>query len=347
MAERLKNRWQTAAFNRETNEWDHTWLESHEVIPEPEDTFPQAQRARITPSKRKPLIKPHKDIVVFSDPQIDYRRLDNGELMPVHDERAISAAIQIMRRIQPEVIINCGDTVDLAALSRFKPDSDHFFRTMGPAFQRVHDMYAQIRADHPNALIHEVDSNHNTRLKDYVLKNMPAVYGMKRAGDPEDEFPVMTYPYLANLRHVGVGWNGGYGADTFVYGEEYGAPPIVFRHGTENSSNGTTASKVMKNNPETHVVQGHDHSHSRAERTNRSGQYLTYNVLPALCRITGEVSGFHSAVDDRNRPVHYQENWQQGLLHIEDYMDGTYTFNPIMIMNGIARYRGETFIGVE
>lgn len=348
MAEkRLAKTWEAGAFDREKNEWVHTELRSYDHVLGPEDTFTPATPAIIRPSKRKPTEKPQRDIMVFSDMQVGYRRLDDGSLISLHDERALSVAVQLMRFVQPEVIINLGDTVDLAELSRFRPDSDHFHRTMGPAFQRVHDFYAQLRADHPHALIHEVDSNHNTRLKNYVLKYMPAVYGMRRAGDPDDAFPVMTYPYLANLRHVGVGWRGGYSADEFVYGEEYGAPPIVFRHGTEHSTNGTTASKVMKNNPETHAVQGHDHNFSRAARTNRTGQYLSYVVVPTLCRITGEVPGFHTAVDDHNQVVPYQEDWQQGVLHIEDHLDGTYSFNMIMIMNGIAHYRGRTFIGVE
>jgi len=311
----------------------------------PEQTvepYPQAVAANIRPSKRKPIKRDYKLLYAFSDAQIDYRRLPDGTLLPVHDERALEVGALLCRDLQPDLIINLGDTVDHAAISRFDPKSDHFFRTLGISYQRVHDYYAQLRADNPRARIIEVDSNHNIRLPKHVLKHFPSMYGVKRAGSDEEEYPVMTYPYLANLRAVGVEWIGGYGAAEFVYGEEYGTPPIAFRHGSENSSNGTTASKIMKNYPETHNVHGHDHTMQMASKTTRAGHYLVSMVVGASCRTTGEVEGFHSSIDDRGNVVKRQENWQNGILLIEDY-GGHYIFRPIPIIDGRIFYNGRIY----
>lgn len=307
------------------------------------DDFSPAAPAKITPSRRKPIERDHKILYVFSDAQIDYRRLPSGEIEPIHDERALAVGRLICKDLQPDEIINLGDTVDLAALSRFSPDSDHFHRTLGPSFQRVHDYYAALRADSPWAKITEVDSNHNTRLKNFVLKYSPAMYGMKRAGE-EDEYPVLSYPFLANIGKLGVGWVSGYGAAEYVYGLEYDTPPIIFKHGNSAVSNGSTAAKESKENPTVHVVRGHTHRAETHYRTTRAGDFLAAIVVGASCRITGEVPGYHSAVDDHGYPVKFQENWQQGVMVIEDY-NGEYVFNHIMIQDGVAHFRGKEYRG--
>jgi hypothetical protein len=338
---RLVKSWEVAMRGQD-GEWDTTTLHSYSHTIIDEETFPPAAPARITPSRRKPAVRDHKLLFVFSDAQIDYRRLPSGELEPIHDERAIRVAQMLCRDLQPDEILNLGDTVDLAALSRFKPDSDHFHRTLGPSFQRVHDMYAQFRADNPRAKIVEVDSNHNTRLKDFMLKNAPDLYGIKRPGDPEDEYPMFTYPYFTNLSHVGVEWVSGYGAAEYVYGQEYDAPPIVFKHGKIVASQSSTAARESKANPETHIVRGHGHRMEMHTRTNRAGQYLVSMQIGALCRTTGEVPSYHSAVDDKGNVVQYQEDWQQGVLIIRDY-EGQYEFQPIYIRDGVALHNGKVY----
>lgn len=305
------------------------------------ESFEPAQPARITPSRRKPITRDYRTYFVFGDAQIDYRRMDDNELVPIHDERAMRVARLVCRDVRPDEIVNLGDNVDLSSLSRFKADSDHFYRTLGHSFQRAHDYYAEFRSDNPDAKIIEVSSNHEVRLRDWVLKNMPQVYGLKRPG-AEDDYPVMTYPYLANLKHVRVEWVGGYAAAEYKIG---GNEDLIARHGRETSSNGTTASKIMKNHPETNNIHGHSHEMSMASRTLRSGKVLASIAVGALCRTTGEVPGYHSAVDDDNEVVHRQQNWQQGVLVIYDYGEGHYQFDQIPIIKGRAFYQGKEYDG--
>lgn len=334
----LKNTWEVSAFDRDKGEWtstlNHSWEENNG------SSYPQAVPARITPSRRKPVERDHKSIFVFGDAQIDYRRVldhETGleELVPIHDERALKIARYICRDLHPDTIVNLGDTVDLSALSRFKPDSDHFHKTLGPSFQRVHDMYAGLRADNPDARIVEVDSNHNTRLKDNLLKNIPAMYGVRQAGS--DDYPVMTYPYLTNLKHVGVEWISGYGSAEFNYADD-----LAFIHGTMATSNNSTAAKLSKENPDRNIVQGHAHRAETYHRTDRRGKQLGAYVVGALCRTTGEVPSYHSAVDDLGQPVKYQENWTQSVMHIRDYGD-QYQFDHILINDGVAHYGGKEY----
>lgn len=339
---KLTKSWEVAMRGQD-GEWDTTTLHSYEH-PDPDnlgEQFAPASPAIIRPSKRKPEKRDHRVLFVFSDAQIDYRRMDDGELVPIHDERAMNVARMICKDVMPDEIINLGDTVDLAALSRFKLDSNHFQRTLGPSFQRIHDFYAELIADSPWAKVTEVDSNHNTRLKDFFLKNTPDLYGYRRPSD-NDEFPMFTYPYMANLGHLGVQWISGYGAAEYVYGAEYDKPPIIFKHGKTVASNSSTAAKESRENPYNHVVRGHSHRIETTYRTTRHGEYLGSFVVGALCRTTGEVPSYHSAVDDQGEVVKFQENWQTGVMVIRDY-EGDYDFHHIPIKDGQAWYQGKEY----
>lgn len=303
------------------------------------DFISQADPVVITPSTREPIERDHKLIVAFSDSQIDYRYYE-GEYHPIHDERALAVVRMVCADLQPDFIVNLGDTVDLSALSRFDKDSDHFNHSLQPAFNRTHQMYAELRADNPNARIVEVDSNHNSRLKKFILNKASELYGLRQAGVSE-KYPAMSYPFLANLEAVGVEWVSGYGAAEFVYGEEYQAPPIVFKHGMSSGQN--VAAKEASQNPYTHIVRGHTHRPEMAHRTTRSGEYLTYMVVGVTCSITGEVPSVYSAVGDDNTPVRVQEKWQQGMAVIHDYQDGTYQFDQLLINKGVAKYNGKEY----
>ena len=337
--------WDVVVNGPDGPETIRAYRRSTKTRPDHSDEYEPAVPARITPSRRKPVARDHKLLFVISDAQIDYRRLPDGELEPIHDERAIRVSQLLCADLQPDTIINCGDTADLASLSRFKADSNHFQRTLGPSFQRIHDMYAQFRADNPQARIVEVDSNHNTRLKDFMMRQAPDLYGVKQAGAKEDDYPMFTYPFFANLSHLGVEWVSGYGAAELVYGEEYDAPPIIFKHGSMVATGASTAAKESNKNPETHIVRGHGHRAEMHTRTNRAGQYLVSLQLGSLCRTDGAVPSYGSGVDDRGQVVHHQEDWQQSVLVIRDHQDGNYEFQPIFIRDGIALYNGKLYNG--
>lgn len=333
--------WEAAAYNRETNEWDVTTLHSYDHT-SPSEPIPQAAPARITPSRRKPVTRPYRSLFVFSDAQIDYRRImdhetGQDELVPIHDERAMQVARMICRDIQPDEIIDLGDTVDMAVLSRFKQDSDHFLRTLTASFQRAHNYYAELKSDNPQAKFTVVDSNHNVRLKNTLLKNHPAIYDLRQAGN-HDDFPVMTFPHLANLKHLGINWVSGYGAAEYQYADD-----LIFKHGDISVSRGSTAAKLSGLNPDVNVVQGHAHRAETATRTTRAGKYLSAVVCGALCKTTGEVPGYGTGVDDMNQPVHKQMNWTQGVLHIRDYGEGNYSFEHILIRDGLSYYDGKLY----
>jgi len=334
--ERLNKTWEAGAFDKEKGEWVHTTLHSYEHLPD--EPLWQAEKAQIRPSKAKPVNRPYKSLLVFSDTQMGFRRVfdyDTKEydLVPIHDERALKIAQMICKDLRPDEIINLGDTFDGAEFSRFKPDSTHFHNVTAPTMQAIHDFYAQLRADNPQAKITEVDSNHNIRIDKAILDSIPQLANFTR---PNETKPMMVYEYMANLEPLGVDFIAGYGAAEYEYADD-----LAFIHGTLTGVNGI-GNRLAKQNPDRNIVQGHNHRAERYIHTDRKGRQLGAFVVGALCRTDGAVPSFHNGVDHRNQPVHYQENWTQGLLHILDY-DGYYQFDDIAIQDGKSFYQGREY----
>ena len=333
--ERLNKTWEVAMRGQD-GEWDTTTLHSYEHLPD--EPLWQAERAQIRPSKAKPVVRPYKSLLVFSDAQMGFRRVldyDTKEysLVPLHDERALKIAQMICKDLRPDEIINLGDTFDGAEFSRFKPDSTHFHNVTAPTMQRIHDFYAQLRADNPQAKITEVDSNHNLRIDKAILENIPQLANFTRPGENK---PMMVYEYMANLEHLGVDFISGYGAAEYEYKDD-----LAFIHGTLAGVNGI-GNRLAKQNPDRNIVQGHNHRAERYLHTDRKGRQLGAFVVGALCRTDGTVPSFHNGVNHQNYPVKYQENWTQNLLHIMDY-DGYYQFDDIAIVDGKAFYNGREY----
>ena len=348
---RLYKTWEVSAFDPNLGEFVTTTNHGYDFAQTPDnlaEVFEPAVAAKITPTKRKRAERLGRQILVFGDSQIGFHRVydqeGNDELIPTHSEEALSVLTQINAQERPEEVVNLSDTVDFAEMSRFDPASDSFHRTLGPSLQRAHDLYAQLRADNPDASITEVDSNHTARVQKAMMKKMPELYGLILPGD---DYPLMSYYRLANLGELEVNFISGYGAAEYVYGEDNDTAPIIFKHGTTTSSApGATARKESSQNPTTHVVRGHGHSFEHIAQTTRDGKNLHYMQLGTTCATTGSVPSYHSAMDDFGRPAHNQENWQNQLLMITD-VDGQYQFDVIDILNGIATYNGRRYDGNE
>ena len=293
------------------------------------------EAAKITPDRRKPPKRDHKLIFVWGDAQIGYRRIGD-ELVPIHDETAINAALLLARNLQPDVVVDLGDTTDFAELSRFSPDSDHFQGTLQPSLQRTHELFAQFTAVTPGAERVTVWSNHVKRLSDHILKNAPALYNIRGAGE---KYPAMSYPGLLKLDQIGWGYEDGYP------GEYKYAKDLAFMHGTFAVSSGSTANKLSKANYGRNVVQGHKHSVERQYHTTRDGRAMGAFVVGALCRIDGVVPSYHNSVGVNNEPVKHYENWQQSVMVIEDYGDGIYNFKDVLIHDGKLYYEGKEYDG--
>lgn len=298
--------------------------------------FEPVEPAIIKMSRAKIPRRDYRGIFVFSDAQIGYRRID-GELVPLHDETAISASLKLANDLRPDYVVDLGDTTDFAELSRYPVDSDHFLGTLQPSLQRTHNLYAEMTAATPGAERHAVDSNHVKRLGDFVLKNAFALFNVRGANE---RYPALSYPGLLKLEQIGWEWHGGYGTAEYEH-----SPDLTFIHGLDSVSQGSTAAKLAKKNYGRNIVQGHAHRMESQYHTDRQGNMFGAFVVGALCRRDGIVPSYYSAIDHHNQPVKHYENWQNGVMYIRDYGNGKYQFDHIPIHDGIIFYSGRKYDG--
>lgn len=345
---RLTKTWEVARGTAE-DEWDVITLHAYDHSTDLTQ-FDPIEPAKIRPSKARRIQRASRFILVYGDGQVDYRRIidpitDESRLVPLHNVAMHEVIKQMNARYRPETTVNLGDFADMAALSRFDADSDHFHKTLGPSLRFIHDFYAQLVTDNPDGHHVETDSNHAIRPKKQVLRNMPALHDLVLPGD---DYPLMTYYRLANLGRLGIDFISGYGNAEFVYGEEQGIP-IVFKHGTHSSSNpGATVKKEAVENPEVHIIRGHGHAEEHVTMTDRKGRKYFYYMLGSACMNNGPVPGYHSSVDDHNQPTNYHNRrHSNSFMMIEDYGNGDYQIDLINVHNGRAFYRGEVFDGTQ
>lgn len=324
--------WQVGAYNHDTKEWDIATLTRRSVKTTPVPQGLEAvEVAKIRYDRRRARRTGAKTLLVFGDAQMGYRRIGD-RMEPLHDIPAMKATLGLARNLQPDVLVDLGDDIDLAEMSRFAPDSTHFQNTLKPSMQANHDWHAELTQATPGAERHLVDSNHAKRFGDYILKNAPVL----------GELPELKLHRLLRLEEIGWQFHGGYGSAEYEYADD-----LAFKHGTIATAAGSTANKLSKDNPDRHIVQGHAHRMESQWRTDRRGHQFGAFVVGCLCRIDGIVPSYHSGIDHNDEPVKHYENWQQGIMVVRDYGNGEYTFDQVPISKGRLLYEGQLYDGNE
>lgn len=350
---KLVKSWEVSAFNRETNEWETTLNHAYDYAPSVEELAEQykpIEPAIIHPTTYEAPKRPYSMLLVYGDGQAGFRRridpvTGEMELIPLHNIPMHRIIQQINAEYQPEETVNLGDFADMAELSRFPKDSDHFHKTLGPTLRWIHDFYAQMVCDNPNAKHTEVDSNHAIRPKKRILETVDALYDLVLPGE---DYPILSYYRLANLGKLAINFISGYGAAEYVYQQD-SANPIVFKHGVITSSvPGATMRKEAAENPSVNVVRGHGHGDEEVRLTARDGHQLVYKMLGSSCLNNGPVPGARSAVDDHNRPVAYHnQKHVNTFLIIQDYGEGRRQYITVDVIDGIAVFNEKEYNGNE
>lgn len=309
--------------------------------------WPVVQPCKPVNAKPRPAVKTsngEQTIIIAPDPQIGYRRYEDGTLDPFHDDRAIDLHLQIIRDAKPTKIVNLGDTLDLAEFSDRWAILPEMVLTTQPTIDRAHRHIAEQLTEAPQGCtVDLLEGNHDARLGKLILKNAMAALRLRRANAPE-EWPVMSVQNLLRLSDFGdgvVNYHDGYPAGRVkLAAGSSDVTPLYAIHGERLS-----VSAVVKNERQSYV-QGHIHHISDYWASYElDGEVINVNAWSpgCLCRIDGVVPSVKGGSTTTGRPVARREQWQQGLGVVTVMPDGTWSKEIVPFFNGRAIWRGKEY----
>lgn len=299
-----------------------------------------ATPVRLPPLRGKPR-SPNsmRTTLVLPDPQFGYRRLADGDMIPMQDEAAIECALLLARAIKPDAIINLGDHSDFAEWSSKFAVLPEFVLMTQPTLEAGHQFLARQREVCDDVTL--LDGNHDDRIAKAITKNAMAALRLKPAGKPPETWPVLSIPNLLSLDDIGVNYVGAYpaGRHKVTAGNDEHSPLIAV-HGEK-----LDLVKVARAERQS-FIQGHTHHQGLTRVTYEidGRPWLVWAMSPGcLCRTDGVVPSTKSGEDAHGRPVVRWEDWHQGVALITEYDDGAWSPQIIDIHRGRALYGGKIY----
>lgn len=307
----------------------------------------QAAPTVVQPKVRTPSLisSDWKVAVALPDPQIGYRKYEDGKLDPFHDEAAMDIALQIVGLDHGHPlaqVINLGDFLDLPMYGTYEQE-ENFAHTAQMAIDRGHLFLAQQRAEAgDDARIILLEGNHDKRLTRFINNNAAAAYGIKAANMP-DSWPVLSLNNLLRLDELKVEFVDGYPAASHWINKRLRAI-----HGDKANSSGSTAAAYTNAHPNISTIFGHSHRMEQQSKTifDRDQAIKSVAFSPGcLCRVDGAVPSVKGGVDGKGQALQYFENWQQGVsvIFYKDGDDDSFHFDQVHIHKGKTMYRGQEF----
>jgi hypothetical protein len=285
-------------------------------------------------NERKPYSK-IKTCVVLPDIHIGYRLFD-GQFEPFHSEKNLNIALEIIHKVKPDIIVVNGDFLDLPSVSRHEQEPS-FALTMQKSLDEGHKWLALIRSVSTYSRLVYTQGNHEKRLGQYILNNAAAAFGIKRANEIPESWPVFSVPSLLHFDKLKIEY-----IDGWPNGEFYLNDRIKIIHGEK-----LKASQVAEDSTVS-VCQGHSHRVAVEAKTRktRTGYSTNYSyMIGCLSRTDGALPSTKSSLDVFGRPTKAIEAWQAGLAYIEYLDSGKFNVEQILIEDGVALWRGNLYEG--
>jgi hypothetical protein len=292
----------------------------------------QAAPVKITPSKVTKAPAGAPDCVILPDMQVGYWRAGD-DLVPMHDEAALTVALETVRLLRPGRVVLLGDNLDLAEWSLKFAVLPEFQQTTQASVDRMHRFLAELRSIDSGMRIDWTEGNHDDRIPRLIAKNAMAALRLRRANTPES-WPVMSVPHLLRLDELDVGYISGYPAV-----EVWLTDDLVAVHGEKLRIDRVLADEQVS------VIQGHTHRVNVQYRTRRAKPYESHTTFAAavgcLCRTDGTVPSTKGGVDVRGAVNHRVEDWQQAVAAVTYRDGGPHDLEVFMIRDGQTRVRGQ------
>ena len=146
----------------------------------------------------KPKITPptegEKLAVILSDYQAGYHNQD------LHER-----SCDLIHRLQPDVVVVNGDLLDLPGLSRFR-QRPNTHKTVQQCLDAGYSILRDLRLAAPSAEGFVLPGNHEQRLQNKLIEEIPELFGLRTGGSSNLADPVLSVPHLLRLEELGFKW---------------------------------------------------------------------------------------------------------------------------------------------
>jgi UDP-2,3-diacylglucosamine pyrophosphatase LpxH len=273
----------------------------------------------------------------------------DAPIAAIHDDEAISVALQVIKDVNPDQVVMVGDNLDFAEFGKYLT-APTFKQMIQPAIDRAAQFLEDLRTVAPNAKITWIQGNHEKRLPMYIQSNAEAAFGITRGKTKQtslrDNWPVLSLPVLLWMDDLDIQYLSGYPEAAYYLNSN-----LRVVHGDKVVSNGSTTNKYLNTNSVS-VIYGHIHRNEMAFQTRETdqGPRTIMAASPGcLCRIDGAVPSVKSGLDEFGVPIlQGAENWQQGLGVVQYQPKGVggeyFNYEPMWIFKGRGVFRGQEYV---
>jgi hypothetical protein len=356
--------WVAATVEENGPDGQKHWIRirpSQEATAEERVEIRQAQPVQVM--NPRPNITVHvpgkwKTWICNPDMQIGYWVDSSGNWHSTHDEAAISLLHQVAWQLgEDEGLdgwIDCGDLMDLSAFSRWNPTTiDTSVEGLNKSFQRVSEEFARRRNFVDQGDVVVLQGNHDLRPLSKANQQMPYLVGLRRPGDPEDEHPILTVPYMTRARDYNVEWCSGFPQ---VYRKLNGN--LCVTHSPLYGGQALSTARKLAARMRMSVIFGHTHRSEQLVNTietDKGARSLEIFSDGCLARTDGSLpSGKNSFDEYGNRMLvgslpentgMLTEAMDQGfsVLHVEQGGRERFSAERVRIWNGWCQFRGQEF----
>lgn len=235
---------------------------------------------------------------------------------PHHCPDLHNAVIAWLSEHKPERIVILGDLLDYDQVSRHARTPE-WSATLQSTLEAAYNILRAYRAASPLSRIEILDGNHEDRLRNAVLANLPAIHGLRRAGD-ENSPPVLSTRHLLRLDELNVTYHGST-VGSYDSAQIRLAPNLAARHGWIAKRGSGTSALATINNLRYSVIIGHTHRQSIVYQTAHSIDGVERRLLGAEAGTLARIDGGLGYVPGGSA------DWQQGFATATICPDGRFT----------------------
>jgi hypothetical protein len=260
---------------------------------------------------------------------------------PFHDEHLDTLFRAWLYHNEPDEGVLLGDTIDLPDISRhpFDPDSN---ATVNQCIQSGYDILRGYVAASEGTAWVKLIGNHDTRLREFVLKQAKELYGVRRATRPgeEGESSVLSVEHLLRLDELGIDLVDPHGP--YDQGHYTLSPHLAVRHGWLAQKGGGKTALASLEHLGYSIVVGHTHRQSLVQKT---GHDIGGNIFT----LVGVEAGCMCVVQRTEKEGRYWPNyavnpdWQQGFAVATIWPDGKFRIDLATYVNNVLLYRDQRY----